>query len=72
MTAFQRENVFEAWQYILSTYIFTSADYLVQPKYQQLLTDKVEAAGMAFEKHHFEASHSPFLSKTKDIVEILQ
>ncbi|KAL8820298.1 MAG: hypothetical protein Q9191_007544 [Dirinaria sp. TL-2023a] len=70
--ALEAESKYEAWRDIPSTYIFTSEDLSVPPIYQQLMTDKVKASGVVLGEHRYETSHSPFLTKTKEMVQLVQ
>ena len=72
MNAFEAPSGYEAWRDIPSTYIFTSEDRPVPPAYQRLMTDKVKAAGVTLEEHHFETSHSIFLTRTEELVRLVQ
>ena len=40
--------------------------------YQQLMTDIVKAADVVLGQHRYETSHSPFLIKTEEVVQLVQ
>jgi pimeloyl-ACP methyl ester carboxylesterase len=62
----------EPWRILPLTYIYTLQDIIFPPRHQRYLLDKLEAAGHKADVITFDSSHSPFLSRTRETVEVIQ
>jgi pimeloyl-ACP methyl ester carboxylesterase len=71
MSAMQARTEDEAWVEIPSTYVFTSEDYAVPGVYQTIMTERVKERGVVFGEERVESGHSAFLSRTKEMVDIV-
>ncbi|KAL8693403.1 MAG: hypothetical protein Q9218_001752 [Villophora microphyllina] len=62
-----------AWQHIPTTYIKTYRDRFVLPQWQQRMITAVQGAGVDIMVEHLEySSHSPFLSHSERVVQVVE
>jgi pimeloyl-ACP methyl ester carboxylesterase len=62
----------EPWKKLPLTYIHTLQDVIFPPRHQRYLLGKLEAAGHKADVRTFDSSHSPFLSRTRETVEVIE
>lgn len=68
----EAEMAYAAWQDIPATYLFTEEDYSVPPVYQEIMTGRVRAAGVALREERYRSGHSLFLTQTEEMVRAVE
>jgi pimeloyl-ACP methyl ester carboxylesterase len=63
---------FEAWRVLPLTYILAIKDAALPRYHQQCVLDKLEAAGHKADVRTFDSDHSPFLSKLRETVQVVE
>ena len=60
-----------AWKEIPVTYIYTSEDMTVPLDYQKSMVERVQAEGQAVHTVELATGHSPNVTKTQEVVDII-
>ena len=63
---------FEAWRHIAVTYVHTTTDMTLPAHYQKQILAKMEKAGVQVEVVELETGHSPYLTKTDEVVKVVE
>ena len=63
---------FPAWKYVPATYIATTLDMVLFPEWQKGMIDAVRKEGVHLNVRTYDASHSPYLSMTKQMVDVVE
>lgn len=71
MSAFTTETKGSAWRRVPATYVFTQQDYSVPRVYQDLMVEKVKKEGVVLRTEDYETSHSVFITKQEEMVQVL-
>lgn len=62
---------FEAWKDLPVTYVHTTADMTFPPHYQKRVLEKMEKAGVKAEVVEMDTGHSPYVTKTDELVRVI-
>lgn len=71
MSAFTTETKGSAWRRVPATYVFTQQDYSVPRVYQDLMVEKVKKEGVVLRTEDYETSHSVFITKQEEMVQVV-
>ncbi|PVI04226.1 alpha/beta-hydrolase [Periconia macrospinosa] len=70
LSAFNAPAKGDLWKKLPITYVHTLADYGVPHAYQTLMVDRAEKGGADLEKHSYNTSHSVFITKKEEMVQL--
>lgn len=70
LSTFNDKPVGQAWKKLPVTYVHTDLDYAVPRAYQDIMIQRAESEGFVIEKHTFNTSHSVFITKQKEMVDL--
>ena len=63
---------FEAWKHIPLTYVHTRQDITLPTHYQWRILAKMEKAGISAKVVELDTGHSPFVTRTEEVVKIVE
>lgn len=63
---------FAAWKHLPVTYVHTTTDMTLPAHYQQRILQKMERAGVKAEVVELETGHSPYVTKTDKVVQVIE
>ena len=63
---------YEAWKYIPITYVHTTTDMTLPVHYQKRILEKMQKAGVKVTVVELETGHSPYATKTKEVVQVIE